>query len=80
MDFGWTMISFGEIYLYRNVIVSTLILAHFLLLPDYYKWMLLYLQIHFAVIYLQIHILFFLILAESLKSVIHNEKLTLLLF
>src|ERR1700733_5663369 len=78
MDFGWTMISFGEIYPCRSVIVSTF---HFLLLTTLLqvnaiipsnKYIL-----HFAVIYLQTQILFFLILAELLKSVIHNEKLLL---
>ena len=44
MDFEWTMISYGTIYPCRRVIVSTLILAHFLLLPHYYKLMQLYLQ------------------------------------
>ena len=29
MDFGWTMISFGEVYPCRSIIVSTLILAQF---------------------------------------------------
>jgi hypothetical protein len=65
MDF-W---SFGEIYPCRSVIVSILILAHFVTAST--------LQVD-GVIYLQTHILFFLILAESLKRVIHNEKLLLL--
>ena len=64
MDF-WTKVSFGEIYPCRSVIVSILILAHFVTVST--------LQVD-AVIYLPTHILFFLILAESLKSVIHNEK------
>ena len=65
MDF-WTMVSFGEIYPCRSVIVSILILAHFVTASTL-------LQVD-AVIYLPTHILFFFILAESLKSVIHNEK------
>jgi len=77
LNFGWTMISFGKIYPCRSVIVSTLILAHFFTaFLHYYKLMQLYLQTNTfcRAIYLQAHILFFLILAESLKSVIHNEK------
>jgi hypothetical protein len=60
------MVSFGEIYPCRSVIVSILILAHFVTASTL-------LQVD-AVIYLPTHILFFFILAESLKSVIHNEK------
>jgi GR25 family glycosyltransferase involved in LPS biosynthesis len=81
MDFGWTMISFGKIYPCRSVIVSTLILAHFFTASTLLKLMQLYLQTNTfcRVIYLQAHILFFLTLAESLKSVIHNEKIIIIL-
>ena len=73
MDFGWTMISFGKIYPCRSVIVSTLILAHFFaastlqvdaIIPSN-KYIL-----HFAESYTYKLILFFLILAESLRNVI----------
>ena len=52
MDFGWTMISFGEIYNSQYLDLGSL----FLLLPHYYKLMLLYLQTN-TFYFLQSHIL-----------------------